>query len=55
MPYLIRGASSETVGLVGIEAQHLDGPLNTEVMENTAHLQRQQVLLGISHRIKVSH
>lgn len=44
--YLVRGASPETVGCVGVEAQDLDGPLDAEMMENTAHFQRQQVLLG---------
>lgn len=48
--YLIRGSSPETVGFVGVEAEDLNGPLDAEMMENTAHLQRQQVLLG--NRIK---
>lgn len=50
--YLIRGSSSETAGFVGVEAEDLNRPLNAEVMENTAHLQRQYVLLGNHHRIK---
>lgn len=46
MRYLIRGSSSETAWIVGVEAEDLNGPLDAEMMENTAHLQRQQVLLG---------
>lgn len=36
--YLIRGPSPETVGFVGVEAEDLNGPLDAEMMENTAHL-----------------
>lgn len=50
--YLIRGSSPETVGFVAVEAEDLNGPLDAEVMENTAHLQRQQVLLGTSQEKK---
>lgn len=50
--YLVRGPASETAGFVGVQAEDLNGPLNAEVMENTAHLQRQQVLLGNRHRRK---
>lgn len=49
--YLIRGSSPETVGYVGVEAEDLNGPLDAEMMENAAHLQRQQVLLGNSKRV----
>lgn len=53
MRYLVGGSSPETVGLVGVEAEDLDGPLDAEMMENAAHLQRQQVVLGNGDRERV--
>lgn len=50
--YLVGGTPPETVGLVGVEAENLNGPFDAEVMENTAHLQRQEVLLGSRNRNK---
>lgn len=44
--YLIRRSTSETGGSVGVEAEDLNGPFDAEMMEDAAHLQRQQVLLG---------
>lgn len=51
MRYLIRWASPQTVGSEGVDAEDLNGPLDAEVMENAAHLQRQQVLLGNRHEV----
>lgn len=36
-PYLVRGPSAEAVGLVEVEPEDLDGSLDAEVVENTAH------------------
>lgn len=38
--YLVGGPSAQAVGLVVVEAQHLNGSLDAEVVEHTAHLQR---------------
>lgn len=37
-PYLVRGPSAEAVGLVEVEPEDLDGSLDAEVVEDTAHL-----------------
>lgn len=43
--YLIRGATSQTVWVIGVQTQDLDGPLDAEVMKDAPHLQRQQIFL----------
>lgn len=52
VPHLVGRPASEAAGLVAVEAQHLNSPLDAEVMENAAHLQRQQVILGNGPRVR---
>ena len=43
---LVGGSAAEAVGLVVVEPQHLDGSLDAEVVEDAAHLQGEEVVLG---------
>lgn len=43
---LIRWPTTQAVGLIAVESQHLYSSLDTEVMQDTSHLQRKQVILG---------
>ena len=42
---LVRGSAAEAVGLIAVDPQHLDGPLDAEMVKDTAHLQIQQIIL----------
>lgn len=51
--HLIRGSPTEAVCLVAVEPQHLDGAFDAEVVEHTAHLQTQQIILAEGKREKL--
>ncbi len=43
--HLVRWPTTQAVGLVVVESEHLDSSLDTEVMQDTPHFQRKQVIL----------
>lgn len=49
--HLVRWPTTQAVGLIAVKSEHLDSSLDTEVMQDTSHFQRKQVIL----RDKVRH
>lgn len=45
VPHLIRWPTTQAVGLVAVQSEHLDSSLDTEVMQDTSHFQRKQIIL----------
>lgn len=43
--HLIRRPSTQAVWLIVVKSENLDGSLDTEVMQDTSHFQRQEVVL----------
>lgn len=43
--YLIWWSPTQTIGLIIVESKNLNSSLDTEVMQNTSHLHRKQVIL----------
>lgn len=52
LQYLVRRPPPQAVWCKGVEAKHLHGSLDAQVMQDTAHLQGQQVLLGKEQPIR---
>lgn len=54
-PHLIRWTPTQAVGLIAVQSEHLDSSLDTEVMQDTSHFQRKQIVLRgkVKHQLTV--
>lgn len=55
VPHLIRWPTTQAVGLIAVQSEHLDSSLDTEVMQDTSHFQRKQIILRgkVKHQLTV--